>query len=204
MEDLIQFVRSLDPWLVYAVVFSIAYIENIFPPSPSDIIVVFGGSLVGIGRVGFVETVLATTAGSTLGFLTMFKIGEWFGASILEKGRLKFIPAAGVKKVDEWFRRYGYGIIVANRFLAGTRAVVSFVGGMAHMKLVPTTVLCLISALAWNTLLVGGGYLLGQNWEHIGFYLTTYSQIVTGIVCVVAAILIAGYFARRNGRRRGR
>lgn len=204
MESLVHFLQSLDPWLVYAVVFCIAYIENLFPPSPSDIVVVFGGSLVGLGRVGFAETLLATTAGSTLGFVTMFKVGEWFGDAILEKGRLKFIPREAVRKVDEWFRRYGYAIIIANRFLAGTRSVVSFVGGMAHMRLAPTTALCFVSALAWNSLLIGGGYLLGQNWEHIGFYLTTYSQIVTGVVIVVVVVLVVGYFTRRNGRRRSR
>jgi membrane protein DedA with SNARE-associated domain len=201
VEGMIQYLQSLDPWLVYTVVFAIAFVENIFPPSPSDLVVVFGGSLVGIGRVGFVEMLAATTAGSTLGFMTMYMVGEWFGARILERGRIKFIPAAAVRKVDDWFRRYGYWIIIANRFLSGTRAVVSFFAGMAHLKLVRTTVLSFLSALAWNTVLVSGGYVLGQNWERIGFYLSAYSQIVTGIVVVVVLILTARYLYIKQKRK---
>jgi len=202
VEALIQYLQSLDPWLVYAAVFSIAFIENIFPPSPSDLVVVFGGSLVGIGRVGFAETLLATTLGSTLGFMTMYTVGEWFGGRILEQGRITFIPRDAVRKVDDWFRQYGYWIIIANRFLAGTRAVVSFFAGMAHLKLGRTTLLSFLSALAWNAILVGAGYLLGQNWQRIGFYLSTYSQIVTAIVVIVVLLLAARYLYGRRKRKR--
>jgi len=202
VEGLIQYLQSIDPWLVYTAVFGIAFIENVFPPSPSDLIVVFGGSLVGIGRVGFMEVLLAATMGSTLGFMTMYKVGEWFGASILEQGRVKFIPVEGVRKVEDWFRRYGYWIIVINRFLAGTRAVVSFFAGMAHLNLARTSLLSFVSALIWNVLLISAGYYLGQNWERIGFYLSTYSQIVTGFVVVTVLVLFARYLYNK-GKRKG-
>lgn len=185
--------------LVYALVFAIAYIENVFPPSPSDTIIVFGGSLVGIGHAGFIETLLAATLGSTLGFMTMYKIGDWFGAKILEQGKVKFIPASSVQTVEEWFRKYGYWLIIGNRFLSGTRAVVSFFAGMSKLNLARTTALCFVSALAWNALLVTAGFYLGKNWERIGFYLSTYSQVVTGILIVGAVVLIARFLAKKNG-----
>ncbi|MGB2959457.1 MAG: DedA family protein [Bacteroidota bacterium] len=202
MEEFIQEILSLSPALILLVVFCIAFIENVFPPSPSDIMIVAAGSLVGAGTLGFVETLLISTAGSTLGFVTMYKIGDWFGDHILEEGKIKFIPVGSVKKVEGWFRRYGYWIIVANRFLAGTRAVVSFFAGVSELNLPVTTLLCLISALAWNSILVSGGYLLGHNWERITFYLTSYTQIVTGLVIVVALLLIAKYLYKRNNRAR--
>jgi membrane protein DedA with SNARE-associated domain len=198
VEDFIGYLQTLSPALVLATVFAIAFIENIFPPSPSDVVIVFGGSLVGLGRVGFVETLLCATAGSTLGFMAMYKIGDWFGDKILEQGKIRFIPPDAVKKVDEWFRKYGYWIIIGNRFLAGTRAVVSFFAGMAELNLFRTTVLCALSALVWNALLVTGGYYLGNNWERIGFYLSTYSQVVTAIIVVAALILIARYLYLKN------
>ncbi|MCK5572977.1 MAG: DedA family protein, partial [Bacteroidetes bacterium] len=180
----------------------IAFIENIFPPSPSDVMIVAAGSLVGAGTLGFPETLLVATAGSTLGFLAMYKIGDWFGDHILEEGKIRFIPVESVKKVEAWFKRYGYWIIVANRFLAGTRAVVSFFAGMSELNLAVTSLLCLVSALAWNAILVSGGYALGNNWEQITLYLTSYSQIVTGVVIVVLLLLIAKYLYNRNNRAR--
>jgi membrane protein DedA with SNARE-associated domain len=202
VEDFIQSILALDSALVLLVVFSIAFIENILPPSPSDIMIVAAGSLVGVGTLGFLETLLVATAGSTLGFVAMYKIGDWFGDHILEKGKIRFIPVESVKKVEAWFQRYGYWIIVANRFLAGTRAVVSFFAGMSELNLAVTSILCLLSALAWNAILVSGGYALGTNWEQITLYLTTYTQIVTGVVIVGLLLLIAKYLYKRNNRAR--
>lgn len=198
VEEFIAYFQSLDPTFVYVIVFAIAYIENIFPPSPSDTIIVLAGSLTGIGRVGFVETLLVATLGSTLGFITMYKIGDWFGEKILEQGKIKFIPVSAVKTAEEWFRTYGYWMIVANRFLSGTRAVVSFFAGMSELNLLRTTILSFLSALAWNAILITGGFYLGKNWERLGFYLSTYSQVVTGILVVLALIWLGKMYFRKS------
>lgn len=200
MEQFIQSLSDLDPLWVYAVIFFIAFVENIFPPFPSDVVVVFGGSLVAIGKGSFVLALLSAATGSTLGFLTMFLIGRWFGRKIIEQGRLPFISLEALHKAEQWFARYGYRLVIANRFLAGTRAVVSFFAGISDLHFGKTLTLCLISALVWNSILVYAGSVLGNNWEIVGFYLSTYSQIVTGIIVVVAAFFILRYFYLRNNK----
>jgi len=201
LEDFIHSLANLSDVWIYAAIFFVAYLENIFPPSPSDMVIVFGGSLAGIGRIDFFGALGAATAGSTLGFVTMFGIGHWFGVRILESGKLSFIPRESVDKVEGWFRKYGNWIIIVNRFLTGTRAVVSFFAGMSHMRLLPTTALCFVSALVWNTVLVSSGNYLGNNWEKIGAYLTTYSQTVTAVVIIIILVLVAKYI---HGKKKGR
>ena len=165
--------------------------------------IVAAGTLVGLGHVGFIPTLLSATAGSTLGFLIMYKIGDWFGDNILEQGKIKFLPIEQVHRVERWFTKYGYMIIVINRFLTGTRAVVSFFAGMSELKLLPTTLLCFLSALLWNTILVLAGYYLGQNWDRIGLYITTYSQIVTTIIVLVVLIWAARFvYTKLNDKKR--
>jgi membrane protein DedA with SNARE-associated domain len=176
----------------------IAFLENIFPPFPSDVIVVFAGSLAGLGAIDFWWALILTTIGSTLGFMVMYKVGDWFGLSILETGKLKFIPTDSVHKVEGWFRKYGYVIIVANRFLSGTRAVVSFFAGMSELKLPMTTLLCFLSALVWNFLLLYAGRELGQNWQVIFFYMETYSKAVTGIILIIILLFVARYVYKRS------
>ncbi len=198
MESIINTLQSLDPLLILVIVFAIAFIENLFPPAPSDVMIVLGGALVGFGHIGFLQTLLSATAGSITGFMVMYKIGEWFGDHILERGKIRFIKVSTIHKVEEWFRKHGYWVIVANRFLAGTRAVVSFFAGMSEMKFPITLALCAVSALAWNAILVGGGYVLGSNWQNIEVYLSTYSQIVTGIVILVALALTVRYLSRKK------
>lgn len=198
METIITYLQQLSPLWVYAAIFFIAYIENIFPPSPSDVMIVAGGYLVGIGNIDFTTALVIATIGSTSGFMSMYKIGDWFGLKIIETGKIKFLPLESVHQVESWFRKYGYWLIIANRFLSGTRAVVGFFAGMAEVKFIPTTILCFISALVWNGILIYAGTLVGENWESIGAYLTTYSQIVTALIVIAVGIGIFFWYRRKE------
>lgn len=200
MPEFVRTLVELHPVWLYLAIFGVAYLENIFPPSPSDVVVVFGGALAAMGEANVVVALISGAAGSTLGFVTMYGIGKWFGKRILDEGRLRFIPKAGIQKLEGWFVKYGYWLIVVNRFLAGTRAVVSFFAGMSELRLDLTVVLSLISSVFWYGILVTVGYLLGDNWERIGSYLATYSQVVTGIAVVVVLVLVVRYFLRRRRR----
>src|SRR3972149_3231653 len=74
LEPFIHTLESLSPALIYCSLFAVAYIENVFPPSPSDVVVVFGGYLVGLGTIDFTVALAVTTTGSITGFLTMYKV----------------------------------------------------------------------------------------------------------------------------------
>jgi membrane protein DedA with SNARE-associated domain len=161
-------------------------------------VVVFGGALAAREGGGFAYALIAGTFGSTLGFMTMYGIGKWFGRQIIEKGRIRFFPIENVHKLETWFATYGYWIIVGNRFMAGTRAIVSFFAGLSNLNLIRTTLLSFISSLAWYSILVYAGYSLGQHWEKIGFYLSTYSELVTGAIILIAIVLAARYFIKKN------
>jgi membrane protein DedA with SNARE-associated domain len=206
VEELIRRLSSLNPFWVYCTVSGVAFIENIFPPFPSDVLVVFAGSLAGLGTIDFTVALILTSLGSTAGFVLMYKIGDWFGLRILETGKLPFIPTDQVHKVERWFRKYGYFLIVANRFLAGTRAIVSFFAGMSELPLLSTSILSFVSALLWNFTLLYAGLKLGENWQVIAFYIATYSKIITLIIAVIALLLIGRYLHRqsrqdKNGRK---
>lgn len=200
MESVISYLQQLNPLWVYCTIFFIAYIENIFPPSPSDIVIVAAGYLVGIGHIDFSFALITATLGSTSGFMTMYQIGDWFGVKIIETGKIKFLPLDSIHKVENWFRQYGYWLIVVNRFLSGTRAVVGFFAGMSEIKFVPTMILCFVSAMLWNFILVYAGTLLGENWKAIGFYLSTYSQLVTTLI-VTAVIIISFLIIKKKNQK---
>ena len=190
MDELITSLQSLPPLVIYSVVFTVALVENVFPPSPSDVLIVCAGSLTGFGQVGFIEVLIAATFGSTLGFLLMYGIGIWFGRRILDDGRLKFLPRDAIRKVETWFVRYGYWIIVGNRFLSGTRAVVAFFAGVSELNLARTVLFSFVSSLLWNAILISSGYALGSNWQQIGSYLASYGQVVTGVIVLVILVIV--------------
>jgi membrane protein DedA with SNARE-associated domain len=54
----------------------------------------------------------------------------------------------------------------------------------------------------WNAILLTGGYCLGNNWQQIGLYLSTYSEAVTGVLVVVALVFLGRYIGRKNRRKK--
>lgn len=197
MEQGIFWLQQAPPWGVLLLMFLIAYIENIFPPAPSDMLLVFAGTMIGFGAVDFSQALAAATIGSTTGFMTAYLLGRYFEGHIVEGRVGRYLPTGAIQKVEGLFRRFGYGVIVANRFLAGTRAIVSFFAGMSRMSLAKTTLLSALSAAAWNTLLLMLGEIFASNWQKVASYLQLYSVVVTGIVALVVAIGLWQYLRRR-------
>jgi membrane protein DedA with SNARE-associated domain len=199
LEHFIDALISLNPIWIYFVTVAIAYIENIFPPFPSDVILVAAGYLCASGRVDFWIILLVSTFGSTAGFASMYKIGSWFGLKVVEAQKFKFLQLDKIHKVEAWFKHYGYIIVVVNRFLAGTRAVIAFFTGISNLPFWKTTVLACISSLIWNAILLFSGKTLGANWRAISGYLETYGKIMIIITCGILLIVFAyGYFRKRN------
>src|SRR5262245_3004474 len=197
IEQMIGWLQQLPPSGVLLFMFFVAYIENIFPPSPSDVLIVFAGTLIGIGTVGFTSSLLITTLGSTTGFMTAYLLGRYFDR-VAHNKMSRFLPINAINQVEGLFQRYGYGVIIANRFLAGTRAIVSFFAGMSRMNLPITTVLCAVSAALWNTILLYLGFIFANNWRRAAGYVETYSKIATLVVASALILSLLIYFRRRR------
>ena len=198
LEQFISWLQALPPVGVLALMFFVAYIENLFPPSPSDVLLVFAGTLIGIGAIGFAPALAAATLGSTLGFMTAYFLGRYFQQSLVTGRMSRILPVNAIEQVEGLFQRYGYGMIIANRFLAGTRAIVSFFAGMSKMNLPVTTTLCALSAMVWNAILLYLGMIFAGNWRRAAEYLETYSKIATVVVSAALILFLIVYFRRRK------
>jgi membrane protein DedA with SNARE-associated domain len=199
LEQFIDTLISLNPIWIYVAAALIAYIENIFPPFPSDVVLVAAGYLCATGRVELWVVLVVSTVGSAAGFVTMYKIGSWFGLKVLEAKRFKFLELEKIHKVEAWFKKYGYLVVVVNRFLAGTRAVIAFFAGISNLSFWKTTCLALFSSLMWNAILLFSGKAVGANWRAIAPYLDLYGKIVIALSLLVLLVIVGhGYFKKRN------
>jgi len=197
-ESILNEISSFPPVWIYVTLFLFAFVENVFPPSPSDFVVVVGGSLIATGIIDFIPTLILTSLGTVIGFMVLFYLGSTVDKKVIHSGKFKFIPVDAIDKVEIWFKKYGYGIILANRFMPGTRAVISFFAGLSHLNVKKTIIFSTISAFAWNTLILYLGYIFGDNVELVDQYLTTYTNIVIGITVVIALFFIIRIYLRKN------
>ena len=200
-ENILSEISRLTPFWIYAALFFFSFFENIFPPSPSDLVIVVGGSLIGTGTIHFIPTLILTTFGSVLGFMTLFFVGSLLDRKVLHTGKIKFISLEGLDKVENWFNRYGYGIILANRFLPGTRSVISFFAGMSRLNVKKTVIFTTLSAFAWNALIVYLGIIFGHNVDLVDKYLSTYRNIAITATVIIVVFFIIRYFILKNRKK---
>ena len=198
LEQIISYIGTLDPFLVYLVLFFFSFIENIFPPSPSDFVVVFGATLIAHSTLSFIPILLITTFGSGVGFIAMYFIGEYLGEKILRKGRFKFIKAESLDKADRFFHKYGYNIILINRFLPGTRAVVSFFTGVHRLKPARTFIYAAVSSFFWNAILIFLGIKLGENLKLVDTYLSRYSEIILILTVLALTFILIRHWMKKK------
>jgi membrane protein DedA with SNARE-associated domain len=193
IEHILNNISSLSPFWIYAVLFLIAYVENVFPPSPSDIVVVIGGSLIATGTIHFIPTLIFTSVGSVLGFMTLYFIGSQLDKKVIKAGKIKFISLQALEKAERWFIKYGYTIILVNRFLPGTRSVVSFFAGLSELNMKKTVILATVSALVWNSIIIYLGIIFGHNIDVVDYYLSRYQKIVLIVTAVVIIFFVVRY-----------
>lgn len=201
-QGLIQWIQALPAGGIYATFFLIAYCENIIPPIPGDLLVAFGGYLAAEAIILLLPVFGLTVVASVAGFMTVYWLGSHWGLQIKQRPKqfwmVRFISIEYIEKTQQWMGRWGLGVVVANRFLAGTRSVISLAAGMSHTDVFKTIVASFISSLLWNAILLGFGWFVHNKWEIIGHYLSIYGQIIIGIVlCVIIIRVGIHYYSKR-------
>ncbi len=198
LEQIVAFLGSVDAVWIYVLLFFFSFIENIFPPSPSDVVVVVGASLISHSTIGFLPILFITSLGSSLGFMLVYVIGLRLGERILDQGKIRFIKRTDLDRAELWFRKHGYSLILANRFLPGTRSIISFFSGVSQLNAPKTFVAASASAFAWNWLIILLGRTLGNNVARIDRYLSAYSRLILLVTLLLAALFAARLFWRKK------
>ena len=203
-QQMVEWIQVLNPLSIYAVFFLVAYFENIIPPIPGDVLVAFGGYLAAESVIGLTPVYILTTVASVVGFMTLYWLGSHWGLQIQEKKEkfwlIRFIPLKYMTKVQDWMSRWGMGVVLANRFLAGTRSVISITAGISHTPVGRTVLSSTVSSLLWNAILLGFGWFVHENWRIIGEYLTIYGRVILGLILLFIVIrLLINYYRRKQG-----
>lgn len=197
-EEFMNGVGEMNTAWLYGMLLLAAYMENVVPPIPGDSVVIFGAYLVGLGKIEFFPSLMITTIGSVTGFMTFYAIGRYGGREYFEAKNFKWFDKNRLDKVENWIQKKGLWIILTNRFLAGTRSVVSIFAGFARLGWLKVTVLAFISSLVWNGILITGGYYAGKNWTYVRSMVKNYNIFISVIIFLAISIGIILYMRRKK------
>jgi len=192
-EAILNLASSVDSHFGYLLLGLFSFVENIVPPIPGDTVTILGGYLAGTGRLNPAGVVLSTTMGSFAGFMALFFVGRKLGHRLLAVQQPYFVSHESLTRVSAWFDRFGYGVVLCNRFLSGARSVISLCAGMSHLQSLQVAVCSLISCLAWNVMLIVAGLKLGEHWDRITAVLKQYNVAVLGLL----GLLLLGWAVKR-------
>ncbi len=177
----------------YVGLYLVMFLENVFPPIPSEVVLPLAGSLTLSDRFSiFGITVIGMLVSITGAFL-FYGLGKWLGEprvrTIIEKyGRYALLSTNDLDRSLEWFDKYDDWVIFFSRMVPIVRSLISIPAGIASMNITKFSFFTILGTALWSFLLALGGRLLGEQWPLIAEFINTYQNIVLAIA--VAAVLL--------------
>ena len=188
----------------YFGVFFLIAIENIFPPIPSEVILLFGGFMTTYSKLSIIGVIIASTLGSLVGALILYYIGKILNKERLKKivkgkiGKLLRLKEKDIDKADEWFDSKGNKTVFFCRFVPILRSLISIPAGMSEMEMPKFLLYTIVGSAIWNTVLTITGSIVGKNWESIVDIFDKYSHITLIILVILFIIAVALYIKKKK------
>ncbi|MBW7476782.1 DedA family protein [Paenibacillus oenotherae] len=168
---------------------------------PSEIVLSFGGYLVHKGEITFTGAVVFGTLGAVGQQWILYAIGRFAGRPFFDKyGKFIKLKPKHLDLSEQWFRKYGAGIVFTARFVPVMRQAISIPAGIAKMNFWLFTLLTAIASVPWSLLFVYLGWKLGDQWESIDEKAAPYVQPAILIAIALLIIYVLIKYLRSRGR----
>ena len=209
MEDYILNILSKFSYLG---IFFLIFIENVFPPIPSELILVFGGFISKSLNLNFLLLVIFATLGSSTGAIILYYAGKKIPLekmeSFLEKKwvkRLGFKPG-DIKKSLKYFEKYSTFAVFFGRCVPVVRSLISIPAGMQNMSLRKFLIYTTIGSGIWNTLLIYIGRVTQDKWKEGLLILERYSNRILGLIILafIVKFLVKRFLKKRKKSEEGK
>ncbi len=169
------------------------FLENLFPPIPSELIMPLAGFTSAQGKMQLLPAIAAGVIGTVLGAFPWYYLGKVVSEERIKGwadryGRWLGISGADIDKANHWFDRHGKKAVLLCRMVPGVRTLISLPAGINAMPMLPFLLFSTIGTVLWVTFLTMAGYFLGNNYELVDEYLAPVSKIVA--VTLVIALII--------------
>jgi membrane protein DedA with SNARE-associated domain len=172
------------------------FMENLFPPIPSELIMPLAGFTVSKGEMNFQYAVLAGVVGTLLGALPWYYAGKLLGEQRLRSffdryGKWLGLSGEDIDKANHWFHRHGGRAVLLCRLVPGVRTLISLPAGISEMSMAPFLLYSAIGTTLWVSLLTYAGVKLGDHYDLVEHYMGPVSKLVLGglLMALIAWVL---------------
>ncbi len=209
MHELLEIFRSLTKNLdqftidhgstTYAILFAIVFVETglvIMPFLPGDSLLFAAGAVASRGFLNPVLLAFGLIAAAIVGDTLNYQIGKAIGPRVMKGESSRLFNKKHLEKTRKFFEKYGGKTIILARFVPIVRTFAPFVAGAGAMNYRKFIVYNIVGAVAWVTLMLGSGWLLGQ----VPFVKKNFEVIVVAIVFVSVLPMIVEWLKARSAK----
>ena len=170
------------------------FLETVFPPIPSEVIMSIAGVAAGQGKLNYGLVVAAGTSGAMLGNILWYLAARALGIIRLKPiinrwGRWITMNWSEVERAERWFALHGTFFVFVGRLLPTVRSLVSVPAGLLKMRFRDFFIASTLGTAGWTAVLAGAGYKLGENYGEI-------DKILGPASTAIMVVLAAGYAYR--------
>ncbi len=203
MDTLGAWILHIMSELGYVGIVFLMFLENVFPPIPSELIMPAAGFAAARGELSIVGVIIAGGVGSVLGAVALYAVGRQMNEQRLialteRYGKWLLLSPADIRKADDWFDRHGRKIVFFGRLIPGIRSLLSIPAGMSGMPFGQFLLYTSLGTTLWSGLLALAGYQLGNHYEVVETWLAPIGQLVL----VLLLLLMAKWIWQRLQQRR--
>ena len=175
------------------------FLENLFPPIPSELIMPLAGYTATFPntQIQVIPAIAAGVIGTILGAIPWYYAGLLLGQQRLQALAARYGKWIGISEKDleksvNWFQNHGSTAVLLGRMVPGIRTLISVPAGITKMPLIPFFLYSTIGTIGWVTLLTYAGYFLGKNYKLVEDYIDVITKVVVFGV-LIAIISFVGY-----------
>ncbi len=170
------------------------FVENVFPPIPSELIMPLAGFSAAKGSMSLVGAIAAGSIGSLAGAVLWYMIGRKIGAERLKRladshGRWLTIAPDDIDKANGWFHRHGGMAVFVGRLVPTVRTFISVPAAVASMPFGRFLAYSAVGTVIWTSALTLAGYFLESQYQKVSGWL---NPVSTGVI-----VLIVGWYLWR-------
>lgn len=182
------------------------FLENLFPPLPSEVIMPMAGFTAGKGELNIVGVLLAGTAGTLSGALFWYAIARKLGEERLKRwadrhGRWITLSPEDIERLDKWFEAHCRWAVPLGHLVPGVRTLISIPAGIFGMGVTRFVALTVLGAGTWTSVLGLTGYALGARYGQVERYLGPASSAIMAAILLWYLYRVATF--RRHDKKAG-
>ena len=188
LDEFLQTLEQGPASLAYGSVAVASALEYIFPPIPGDTVTLVAVVLAVRAQLNWILVYVFMTLGALFGGVAAWGVGLWLAENESRWPDVLTRPRAqrAIDAVRRGYAKHGSMYLAVNRFLPALRAFFFVGAGLSRMRLGAVVLWGGLSAAAWNALLLGVGYTVGQNFDALQALFEQYTAITLAVVVVVA------------------